>query len=102
MVECSICYSVLDVDVTIMRCEHKFHRNCINEWLKYSNTCPLCRRVMEYNINDIYSSLIKNLDEIMLSLNRRALRGITAGSLLDRQLSSIAKTISDLERLRIR
>jgi Ring finger domain len=26
-----------------VKCQHKFHETCINEWLKVSNTCPNCR-----------------------------------------------------------
>jgi len=25
-------------------CNHYFHRECLEEWYRHSNTCPLCRR----------------------------------------------------------
>ena len=47
---CSICYDNIDIkkneDITILKCGHKFHYNCI--LLTYKNTksrreCPYCR-----------------------------------------------------------
>jgi hypothetical protein len=50
---CAICYSNLDQNAdiemnlinVILRtpCNHYFHRNCLKEWYKKSNTCPICR-----------------------------------------------------------
>jgi len=42
--ECSICLNG-NLDCSIDSCKHKFHYNCIKEWSKTSNTCPLCRKV---------------------------------------------------------
>ena len=28
-------------------CKHKFHSNCLIEWLCTSNTCPLCRHILQ-------------------------------------------------------
>ncbi len=41
---CSICTEkCFLIDYKLMSCKHIFHRNCIDEWLKTSRTCPLCR-----------------------------------------------------------
>lgn len=37
------CLSFRGSDVTVMPCKHQFHANCITNWLKSSDSCPLCR-----------------------------------------------------------
>ena len=43
--ECSICvceYDNTDM-VSITNCNHIFHTDCIKEWGKYKQECPLCK-----------------------------------------------------------
>lgn len=47
---CSIClceYQPNEVLRTIPECNHYFHANCIDGWLKTNATCPLCRNFPE-------------------------------------------------------
>ncbi|KAI3497931.1 hypothetical protein L2E82_13927 [Cichorium intybus] len=49
-VECAICLSKIEDDDEIreLRCDHLFHRNCLDMWLSYRHaTCPLCRDNLE-------------------------------------------------------
>lgn len=41
---CCICLVNLDNTADILICKHTFHSQCIQEWLKYSRWCPLCRQ----------------------------------------------------------
>lgn len=43
--ECVICLDdlVLGEPATRIPCGHLFHENCIKDWLKKSNECPVCR-----------------------------------------------------------
>ncbi|CAI9296404.1 unnamed protein product [Lactuca saligna] len=44
---CSIClqdFEVADAAGMFPQCEHKFHPECISQWLLNHNTCPVCRR----------------------------------------------------------
>jgi len=45
---CSICTSSVEENRTAtwstLSCNHKFHADCITEWLTYRQTCPLCRK----------------------------------------------------------
>ncbi|KAF8754676.1 hypothetical protein RHS01_05970 [Rhizoctonia solani] len=43
---CPIClddYSSEDVVTVVKRCSHWFHRECVQQWLSNSRTCPVCR-----------------------------------------------------------
>lgn len=47
--ECTICLSefILDEAVRVLPgCNHGFHVNCIDRWLKFHPTCPNCRQRM--------------------------------------------------------
>jgi len=41
-------------DVSVLKCGHMFHSNCIERWLKNKRECPLCRQKVDpkYNEND--------------------------------------------------
>jgi len=43
--DCTICSEKFDKDsfVSLLSCNHHFHTNCIKEWGKYNNVCPICR-----------------------------------------------------------
>jgi len=43
--DCAVCLKCPEVgDITHkLPCAHKFHKNCIVEWLKKINSCPMCR-----------------------------------------------------------
>jgi hypothetical protein len=46
-VECSICLENIDLydddSSTLTKCNHLFHKSCLNEWKTRSAYCPLCR-----------------------------------------------------------
>lgn len=49
---CPIClgtYKSKETLRTIPECNHYFHANCIDEWLRRNTTCPLCRNPSEGN-----------------------------------------------------
>ncbi|XVE52821.1 hypothetical protein DITRI_Ditri02bG0154900 [Diplodiscus trichospermus] len=46
IVECAICLCKIDEDDEIreLRCDHLFHKVCLDRWIGYRrSTCPICR-----------------------------------------------------------
>ncbi|DAZ93419.1 TPA: hypothetical protein N0F65_000070 [Lagenidium giganteum] len=43
--ECVICQveMAIGMQVTRMPCQHLFHTDCLHEWFKVGNSCPICR-----------------------------------------------------------
>ena len=46
--ECSICLEDIDSDnLKLSRCNHTFHKDCINQWINnFHWRCPMCRQQM--------------------------------------------------------
>jgi hypothetical protein len=40
---CIICFEPLLNNVKNLRCHHKYHIKCLNEWRKYKKKCPVCK-----------------------------------------------------------
>ena len=41
--DCCICMEEIHTDGMKTKCNHGFHKKCINKWLKNDSRCPLCR-----------------------------------------------------------
>jgi E3 ubiquitin-protein ligase RNF115/126 len=43
--DCVICLTAFEKgnQVLILPCTHLFHPNCIKDWFKTNNTCPICK-----------------------------------------------------------
>ena len=54
--ECSICLEDIKDKYTIIKCNHVFHKQCLNLWLKKHQTCPMCRTYLkEYYEGYVYN-----------------------------------------------
>ena len=40
---CVICSSNLTIFETPLKCGHRFHTECVEEWFKRSKVCPTCK-----------------------------------------------------------
>lgn len=69
--ECSICLDVLQNKVLTTRCNHKYHFNCIKQWVqkhKYNTSlCPLCNQ--SFAIKSVKTINIYNKDDIYIKNN---------------------------------
>eukprot|EP00009_Paramoeba_aestuarina_P013885 CAMPEP_0201539132 /NCGR_PEP_ID=MMETSP0161_2-20130828/69537_1 /ASSEMBLY_ACC=CAM_ASM_000251 /TAXON_ID=180227 /ORGANISM="Neoparamoeba aestuarina, Strain SoJaBio B1-5/56/2" /LENGTH=151 /DNA_ID=CAMNT_0047946335 /DNA_START=36 /DNA_END=492 /DNA_ORIENTATION=- len=46
--ECGVCFEVVKIRGVIDCCAHTFCYECISQWSKLQNTCPVCQRRFEY------------------------------------------------------
>jgi len=44
---CSICLCDINLIYTTTGCNHIFHTECINNWIKDNETCPVCRTILK-------------------------------------------------------
>jgi hypothetical protein len=47
---CSICLEDINNSNYKLKCNHEFHKSCIDGWLKKNTTCPICRSHIVINI----------------------------------------------------
>jgi uncharacterized membrane protein YgcG len=70
-------------EISILECGHKFHRNCITDWLKKDESCPLCRTKFNIKGNDnksysaqinynnyIFNTILSEIIRIQTNTNR--------------------------------
>ena len=68
--ECMICLDEIDKiksnDLTTLYCSHYYHTKCIDEWLKKSSNCPICKRSIYKIVFDEWFDIQYNkwIDEI--------------------------------------
>lgn len=53
---CSICLEDLNENIMALdECGHSYHTQCIENWLQYNVTCPMCRKIVKnYNFKGEY------------------------------------------------
>ena len=71
MATCSICLDDFEINDKVCRtkiCNHLFHKECLKEWLKTENSCPVCRNIIKrffkaYLINYNLNCVLKFKDD---------------------------------------
>ncbi|KAL1565175.1 hypothetical protein AAHA92_07425 [Salvia divinorum] len=51
--QCSICLEDFDISsdaASVTPCKHYFHKDCITQWQRRKQTCPMCRHELPYKI----------------------------------------------------
>jgi len=56
---CPICLADFETEdkvITLPKCEHTFHSDCVTDWLKTSPLCPMCRGNVRNGMADLESN----------------------------------------------
>ncbi len=48
--DCPICLEPV-AGAQITACNHSIHKECLNEWFKYNQSCPICRSYLNFDEN---------------------------------------------------
>jgi hypothetical protein len=46
MDECVICLEDSDIDIIRLKCSHRFHKKCIEQWILQKKECPICSYII--------------------------------------------------------
>jgi len=58
--ECVICLDSVETEWRDLECHHRYHKQCIENWMIVRATCPLCMKTIKLNkIESINNSLIE-------------------------------------------
>lgn len=87
--ECPICYDKIEQhNCQITKCNHKFHTQCLSEWFKKNNKCPMCRTIISAttyrNLNHHLSNFdIRSAIDIRPDIDIRPAIDIRAGTVFN-------------------
>lgn len=54
-------------DIEVLCCGHMFHTRCIQKWIKYKKSCPICRCIVYTDVIELTRS--SDLASIRLNVN---------------------------------
>lgn len=76
--DCSICLcSMKNKKVKFVKCKHVFHIKCINSWLQYNATCPVCRSIVcDEHENDDLKEIQRDLIELLNLVDLNSLNAL--------------------------
>ena len=60
---CSICLSDINEqndEISQLDCSHKYHKECLDNWLKISDKCPFCRTTTTINNENVSLVPLRN------------------------------------------
>jgi hypothetical protein len=47
--ECVICLDEVEIEWRDLECQHRYHKQCIDNWIRVSARCPLCMKTIKNN-----------------------------------------------------
>ena len=56
--DCKSVKLIKEKEVSVLNCGHQFHTNCIANWLKKINTCPICRQIANPELKEDNNKIV--------------------------------------------
>ena len=50
--ECVICLDDVETEWRDLECHHRYHKQCIENWITVRATCPMCMKKIENKIDE--------------------------------------------------
>ena len=48
--------------IALMKCDHRYHYNCIKKWLNHNPNCPICRKDVIASEQEVEEQVILNVN----------------------------------------
>lgn len=96
---CCICLDDLTIDTVInTQCGHQFCKDCFWKWMKNKNTCPLCRKDILFNDDELREQ--RNMQELLdhrSSIVKQVEESYDVKDKLDNRIRILQKKSDNLE-----
>ncbi|XP_037951602.1 E3 ubiquitin-protein ligase Iruka [Teleopsis dalmanni] len=91
-VQCSVCWEDFRLGETVrkLQCSHLYHENCIVPWLDLHGTCPICRKSLAEEPNEVIGSNENATNNLNRPLGRDTTSDTTGIRNIDNGASGIA------------
>lgn len=96
--ECAVCKDLFSIgqEALGLPCQHTYHPECINPWLKDHNTCPVCRYELpttdqEYERERKARMASRNIDEeaVVTAMTAEAMQNALADDIISGNMSEL-------------
>lgn len=77
---CIICYDDIETDQISLKCNHHYHKKCIQSWIHVRMNCPICNRgiereyLLEHGMEERVLNVIPVVEDEQLVLDEEAQR----------------------------
>ena len=82
--DCVICMDPLGDDYCVVRCDHRFHKSCLDTWCRVKMSCPLCRtdlrdeddEDLDQMLFDVTTEVIDELSSVLVEYTEDEQKGM--------------------------
>lgn len=89
--ECPICYEWKKCETVL--CGHAMCEDCLSAWFEYSDTCPLCRVVVDVNRENFEIALINECDGELISVIYPRIDNLVSPILCETDMEMVPDTL---------